>query len=266
MGDEFGWADPGRRGRLPSRAPDVAACPEAAGPDGSVWLIEGTHFGWHPEVQDDREDLLVRYSEDGTRVSVGRPKGWQVMCFMAAGRDGSAWVSGGHEDSESGGNLCPSEGEESYKGPGDELAQWDGSRWTQVSAPPGFVGMAVSDGTIWAATTSLDANPWSRSEETWIDWLRFDRGGWAKAVHDSGGLLAPGWLSVLPIPGGGACAQIPVFGTLACVEPDGQVGRLEVPGPRVESGVQEFTIGGDGSVWVLGPQIGRLPGAVSARG
>lgn len=238
----------------------VTACPELGGPDGSVWVVEGSASA------DGGDDRVVQIQVDGTRTVAGRPKGFQVVCFLAAGANGSAWVSGGTYDIDDEANRCPGEGEESSSYPGDELARWNGRRWIPVDAPAGFTGMTVSGDTTWAAG-GADEDYSGR-----LDWYRFEKGAWRKAANDT---VPPPFEDeeettwpVLPAPGGGACAQsVEDLGyVLACVQGSGGTAHVGFPAAVSPNGVEQLSVGKDGSVWVVGPQVARLAQSVPTDG
>lgn len=232
---------------------------DAAGPRGSVWSVFGS-----PGASNSRpDDQLVRYRADGGRVLVGRPKGWDTVCVIAAGSEGSVWVSRGHIDSD--GDypyVCPGDGgEEAYKGIGEELALWDGRKWTKVTAPTGFIGLAISGGTTWAAVVDAPQgypSGWWAGQVGWVDWYRVSGTEWTKVTRQDGlpwAEPATGLGPVLPAPNGGACVQ--VYG-LACIRADATTYRHDVI-PGMRTGAESLRIAPDGSIWAVGPQVARLP-------
>lgn len=67
---------------------------------------------------------------------------------------------------------------------------------------------------------------------------------------------ATGLGPVQAAPKGGACVQ--VYG-LACIRADATTYRHDVAA-GLRTGVESFRIAADGSVWVVGPQVARIPG------
>ena len=204
-----------------------------AGPDSAVWALGAMWSGWSgwyagPDLDGTSLSLV---GADGTRTSVRLPgPAWSVTS-LAAGVDGSIWVTICEEDVA---DYCtvPS------------LMRWEGS-WSPVPYPgAGVRGVAVApDGGLWALlTTGVSAN-----EMPFV--ARYAEGSWTQ-FPDATNL---GWLT--PAPGGRICGVDMSASALVCIDPSGRMSRasLAVPG--------HVHIGADGSLWLEeSGVVARLPG------
>jgi hypothetical protein len=179
----------------------------AAGPDGSVWLVD--------------DGVVVRIDPDGTRTSIGRPRGvrslWTASSLAASGE--VVWVAG----------------------PNGPIHQWDGT-WSTLpalGAGAGVTQMAgADDGSLWVLAGS--------EQEPDLGLARFADGQWVTAPADALGLA--------PAPDGTGCTFRRDQRDVACLDgtlADARTYPVGVP-------VSALSVAPDGAVWVLGEQVARL--------
>jgi hypothetical protein len=204
------WAD----GRAAVVVENLEECSVVAGPSGSVWVTDGGD--------------VVQVRADGSRTSIGRPKGADRAYLQAAGPDGTVWVQ-----TECDGPPIPA------------LARWDGQSWQGVDVPDPSVwlmGMAVTDdGAAWAGFIGEDPQDPNSGIARYAD------GSWT---------TFPGWpYGVMAAPGGRACSMDdPDDGTaLNCYGPQGRVATVHVPQSAVNLGIAP-----DGTIWISGGQVARM--------
>jgi len=192
---------------------------------------------------------VVEFRADGTRHSIGHPKGMVLFFVRGVGVDGSVWVSGGLD-----------EGGEDVGPVNEGWHRWDGRRWAPEQAPDIFVSSwqtaVADDGTGWALGGDEAGTGYAIS--------RYADG--AVRTFVSGPMVSPHTLAVLA--GGQACVvEVPVEmegdtpitdgsrpSGVACYDDDGQYATFALPDLRL----QGVAIAPDGAVWVLGPQVVRL--------
>jgi hypothetical protein len=205
------------------------------GPDAGVWAVEAIWPGWSRWYAGEDPDgvSVTRVLADGTQSSVTLPGPPWSLTSVAAGADGSIWVT-----------IC--EGEVADYCTVPSLMRWDG-RWSVVPHPGADVTGATvaSDGSLWALLTTGD----SALEVPFV--ARYDRGTWTQFREVTN--LA----HLTPNPAGGICGVDPGPPALVCIDPAGGVSRESLPVPgRVH-------IGQDGSLWVQDSGVvARLPGTV----
>jgi hypothetical protein len=204
-----------------------------AGPDAGVWAVEAIWPGWSRwyagEDPDGSSVSLLR--ADGTQMSVRLPGPPWSLTSLAAGVDGSIWVT-----------ICE-EGRADYCTV-PTLMRWDG-QWASVPYPgAGLAGVSVAgDGAFWALITSGTA----ANEEPVV--ARYADGSWTRftQVADRG--------SVSPLPSGGVCGADVVDSILFCIDPAGRASNRALPVPG------HVHVGPDGSLWVEDSGVvARLPG------
>ncbi|MGB8021299.1 MAG: hypothetical protein WCF04_08735 [Candidatus Nanopelagicales bacterium] len=209
-------------------APDVIEGPD----DGISWNDPRVVAGPEGSVWTNIPDgTIVGVGTDGSRAPIGRPPGYSFAVPRAGGADGSVWVS-----------SPPTADEPS-------LARWDG-KWSIVALPKGVDEVeelvTATDGSLWAALL--------RDQDTGGTALgRYADGEWALFPEESAHSLAAAPESVV-------CAGRPVAGPIRCYDPDGLVGAI-----TFEAWYDDFDIAPDGSVWIRGEQITRLPGSAPRR-
>ena len=174
---------------------------------------------------------LVR--ADGTGFSVSLPGPPWSLTSLAAGVDGSVWVT-----------IC--EGQRADYCTEPSLMRWDG-QWTPVPHPgAGLTGVAVAgDGALWALlNTGTSAN-----EKPVI--ARYANGTWTRFPQ------VAGLDSVTAAPGAGVCGVDETASAAVCIDPSGAVAKV----PMDVTG--ELRIGPDGSLWLQDAGVvARLPGTV----
>lgn len=204
-----------------------------AGPEEGVWAVEAIWPGWSRwyagEDPDGSSVTLVR--ADGTQRSVRLPGPPWSLTSLAAGVDGSIWVT-----------ICEEERADYCTVP--TLMRWDG-QWASVPYPgAGLKGVSVAaDGAFWALITAGT----TVEEEPVV--ARYADGSWTRfaqvAERDS----------VSPSPSGGVCGVDADDSTLVCLDPSGRASNRALPVPG------QVHIGPDGSLWVQDSGVvARLPG------
>lgn len=192
--------------------PGLPDCGVLAGAAGSVWVLS--------------EGNLVGVRPDGTRVSIGRPGGFEDVGMWAAGADGSL-VVGGLVDGA------------------DGFARWDGAAWSRLEVPdPAYLSaMAITDdGATWATFVGDDADdPKSRLG-------RFADGAWTFFRVYLWTIDAMSGNRVWGETAGSG-------GTIVCFDANGETSRHDLP----ELDLQGAAIAPDGAVWSSSGQVARLP-------
>jgi hypothetical protein len=206
-----------------------------AGPDAGVWAVEAIWPGWSRwyagEDPDGTSVSLVL--ADGTQFSVTFPGPPWSLTSVAAGADGSIWVT-----------IC--EGEVADYCTVPSLMRWDG-QWSVVPHPGADVTGAVvaPDGSLWALLTTGV----SVSEAPFV--ARYDGGTWTQ-FRDATNVKR-----LAPNPFGGVCGVDQSQSALVCIDPSGRISRASVPVPGY------VHIGQDGSLWLEDSGVvARLPGTV----
>ncbi len=205
------------------------------GPDGGVWAVEAIWPGWSRwYAGEDPDGTSVRQvGADGTQVSIRLPGPPWSLTSLAAGVDGSIWVT-----------ICEDGRADYCTVP--TLMRWDG-QWSPVPYPgEGLTGVSVAeDGAFWALITSGT----SANEQSVV--ARYADGSWTRFTH-----LAD-QDSVTPSPSGGVCGVEAAASEVVCMDPSGQVTRA----PMGVTG--DLHIGPDGSLWLVDSGVvARLPGTV----
>jgi hypothetical protein len=205
------------------------------GPDAAVWavgaLLAGS-FGWYTG-QDPDEGGVSLVGADGTLASLSLPGPWWSLKSVAAGADGSVWMT-----------VC--EGDRADYCTVPSLMRWDG-QWSPVPHPgAGISGISVAtDGGLWALLTASVL-----ADEVPVV-ARYANGTWTQ-FPDAGNLQ---WLA--PAPGGRACGVDATASALVCIDPTGRVSRLPLAVPG------HVHVGPDGSLWLEDAGVvARLPGTM----
>ena len=209
---------------------------QSPGPDGSVWVLQG--------------DDVIQYWPDGRRESIGRPKSidpppdpdeWgaesaERICLHGVDPTGSVWVSEWSEEDDA----------ECWAG---TWHRWDGQRWSPADSPDPF--------------TSSQEHVVSGDGIGWL--LRYSDGQTEIARYSQGDIVPvatrPRMSSLTAVSGGRACVfEYPDAGSIdtsaiVCYDAGGDIARFDVAGRSAS----QFSIAPDGSVWLVGPQVARLP-------
>lgn len=209
-------------------APDIIEGPD----DGMFWNDPEVVAGPEGSVWTNIPDgSIVGVGTDGSRKSIGRPPGYEFAVPRAGGADGIVWVL-----------SSPTADEPS-------LARWDG-KWSTVALPKGVDDVeglvTASDGSLWAALHRDQAAGGAALG-------RYADGKWTLFPETS-------THSLVAAPGSVVCGCWPVKGPIRCYDPEGLVGTI-----TFEAWYDDFDIAPDGSVWVRGGQIVRLPGSAPRR-
>ncbi len=203
------------------------------GPDSGVWAVEAIWPGWSRWYAGEDPDgvSVTRVLADGTQAAVTLPGPPWSLTSVAAGADGSIWVT-----------IC--EGEVADYCTAPSLMRWDGE-WSVVPHPGADVAGATvaADGSLWALLTERAYD---------VPFVaRYDTGAWTvfREVTNLAQLTAN--------PAGGVCGVEPTASELVCIDASGQASRRSLPVPgRVH-------IGQDGSLWMEDSGVvARLPGTV----
>jgi hypothetical protein len=203
------------------------------GPDSSVWAVEAIWPGWSRWYAGEDPDgvSVTRVLADGTQSAVTLPGPPWSLTSVAAGADGSIWVT-----------IC--EGKVADYCTVPSLMRWDG-QWSVVPHPGADVTGATvaTDGSLWALLTS------GVYDVPFV--ARYDQGTWTLFRE------ATNLAQLTPNPAGGVCGVEPTQSALVCIDASGQVSRESLPVPgRVH-------IGQDGSLWMEDSGVvARLPGTV----
>lgn len=174
---------------------------------------------------------LVRFDPDGDRTIIGRtPLGDSVRSvLLSSAQPGVVWV-----------------GTNAWEGP-TLAARWDG-QWTQAPVDAWTLQiMAHPDGSLWAEA--------SNNETGWL--LRYSEGAWSE-VPETRGRGFSGSLETSP--SGDVCVKGSDprgRDSLTCFDADGLTASVDVPELTAE-----VSLGADGSAWLLGDQVARLPDSV----
>jgi len=242
----------------PQSAGDMAHAPVLA-TDGAVWVAAGEGLvriegdtstvvaddlgGYTPTslaagadgtVWTISDGEVVQISADGSRTSIGRPEGSRPLFEGAP----LAWVPGVVWTSDS----DPERGL-------SRLLEWD-NRWSTVGVPEPYGGvgrlLVAKDGAVWA---TLDA------EDAGQALARYADGRW---TVDRGGARG-----LAQTPAGEVCSIRDA--RVVCYDADGLAAGAPVSSYPVVVGA--LSIAPDGSAWVLGEQVARLPeGSTGAAG
>ncbi|HYN56359.1 MAG TPA: hypothetical protein VES03_04080 [Motilibacterales bacterium] len=174
------------------------------------------------------EGDVVRVCADGARTSIGRPKGtrglWEAAALTAG--PGVVWTTVSDPDR----GLA-------------WLARWDG-RWSTMGVPEPYTWvphlLVARDGAVWAVIDSEHEAGQALARYTDGQWT-VDRGGARGLAQTPAGEVCsirdPGVVCYTPV---GLAAGAPVS--------------------TVPVAVNALGIAPDGSAWVLGEQVARLPG------
>ena len=182
-----------------------------AGPDGSVWTT--------------RDGSVVNVTPDGSRTSIGRPRG--VAKLPEAGPLASqgpvVWVAGTQQ-----------------------VHRWDGA-WASIRLPESNTWvsemMVSPDGALWAVMVQEDG-PVTLAR--YPDATSTD-GVWAVEVGEVRGLAAR--------PDGSVCTLRRAEADVVCFD----AGMAVVSSTPVGGWAQALSVAADGSTWVLGEQVARMP-------
>jgi hypothetical protein len=222
-----------RRSVIARIRPDERLLP---GPGGSVWAAETRWPGWTSWYAGDpsqgRRVTLIQ--PDGTTEQVLLPGYAWSLTSMAAGADGSLWVT-----------ICAEDRSDYCTEP--DLMRWEGA-WAPVAYPGTRpVALAVSPaGDLWATVVPHDG------PEVPSVLARYARGPWSTYPQ------APTLQDPVLAPDGSICGLGPGAHEVTCVEAAGQVRSVPAGVPGT------ISIGVDGSVWITDRgQLARLPGSVS---
>ena len=189
----------------------------AAGEDGSVWMISG--------------GVVVGVAPDGSRTSIGRPRGSRPLFAGAPLTAGSGVVWTAQSDAEHGIAW---------------LARWDG-QWTRVGVPEPYTwvtGLLVAaDGAVWATLEGGDGGLQALA--------RYADGAWT---------IDRDWARGLARTPEGEVCTIRDAG-IVCYDAPGLAAGQPVSTFPVEA--TALSIAADGTAWVLGEQAARLPEAAT---
>jgi hypothetical protein len=195
--------------------------------------VEAIWPGWSRWYAGEDPDgvSVTRVLADGTQSAVTLPGPPWSLTSVAAGADGSIWVT-----------IC--EGKVADYCTVPSLMRWDG-QWSVVPHPGADVTGATvaTDGSLWALLTA------GVYDVPFV--ARYDQGAWTLFRE------ATNLAQLTSNPAGGICGVEPAQSALVCIDASGQVSRASLPVPgRVH-------IGQDGSLWMEDSGVvARLPGTV----
>ena len=196
----------------------------AAGPDGSVWAIEG--------------GSVVRLDADGSRTPLDYQPGFSPE-RLAVGPDGTLWAAGGWHWSAGRTERW-------------SLARWDGT-WQEVPSPPWMV-QPYPEG--WSWTGPVSGLVVAADGALWVSGYgpgfvaRYANGEWTNFEDDSEPVVE----HLVALPNGTVCAAP----DLTCFDATGRIASTiteTLPGVFFD----DIGVAPDGAVWVHGEQIARLP-------
>lgn len=234
---------------------------KGAGPDGSLWALQG--------------GSVVRFMPDGSRVRMRQPVRLTPrqdcnpeeddpdcppadridFCLYGVDPTGALWVRE---------RFAYAEDSDPCAGP---WHRWDGRRWRTVEEPGKYVlaaekvvngdgiGWALMPPDYWGAPSEVIAryaegrlNSVAANQD--LTHLTPASGGRACAFEypqrspDSQGLYDRGSDQLLPL-------------AIVCFDTEGEFARYDVEG--LLDSVSQFSVAPDGSIWLIGPQVARLP-------